>query len=70
MSIAPRLRMVSRFQGYTGDCPWAWSAQDIEESADELSTRDQRITTGTLLLAYGHARGTDGCARVLVVSFR
>ena len=68
MSIAPRLRMVSRFQAYTGDYPLAWSAQGIAELANELRTRDQRITTVTLH-AYGHTRGTDGCARVLVVRF-
>lgn len=30
-TIAPRLRMIARFQTYTNDYPWAWTAPDVEE---------------------------------------
>lgn len=47
-TIRPRIRMIFRFQAYTNDYPWDWSAPDVEEFAAELRSRDQRITTSTL----------------------
>jgi site-specific recombinase XerD len=47
-TIASRIRMAVRFQAFTNDYPWAWSAPDVEEFISELRTRDHQIAVSTL----------------------
>jgi site-specific recombinase XerD len=55
-TIAARRSMLGRFQRFTNEYPWLWTAADVEEFSADLRSRDQAATVSTLRAYQGAIR--------------
>lgn len=47
-TVDARIRLIRRFQHFTGEYPWDWSPQDVEDFTVSLNSNGRRLGTGTL----------------------